>query len=308
MISFSNEPTTLSRPASVLEPMRYCLMKIRFRPGVKGDRCTGLPRNFNGTHVAAYKRVLIIAFIILSLGHARVGTSQPRLRLAFNHYWPPYSAQDEHQRPAGIFFDILNEALNQRMRIPFEAVSLPWARVQSYIRGRKVDGLITVPTRERLRYLVASKNVFSISLHVYVNSVSPNYTAFADVTDVAGLSPFQACEINGNQSAIERYQRFQLEKVKLVAKYTQCFKMLSHQRVDFVVVPRALARKLIVDLDMPASIVEVPLQISANHHLLLHKQSPYVDVLPELNRVIQKMREEGVIEEIVARHRVRQGR
>jgi hypothetical protein len=78
--------------------------------------------------------------------------------------------------------------------------------------------------------------------------------------------------------------------------------MLERQRVDFIVAPPDLGKKLITDLGMVDSMAEIPLHISANHHLLIHKQSPYVDTLPEFNRVIQKMREEGLIEKIATEH------
>jgi hypothetical protein len=45
---------------------------------------------------------------------------------------------------------------------------------------------------------------------------------------------------------------------------------------------------------MATSIVEVSLEIASNHHLPIHKQSSYADVLLEFNRVIQEMSKEGI--------------
>jgi hypothetical protein len=52
--------------------------------------------------------------------------------------------------------------------------------------------------------------------------------------------------------------------------------------------------ELFDDLGVTASIVELPMQISANYHLLIHKQSSYADELPEFYRVIQEMSKEGI--------------
>jgi polar amino acid transport system substrate-binding protein len=293
--------TKINRPENIAGSCYHFSMRINVNAKVIWAQCTSHRCILDKLPTTQLKRALKVACIIL-ISFVGMGASKPMLELGCNHYWPPYSYVDDQNRPAGIFFDILKEALNQRMGIPVKAISLPWGRVQTYVRERKVDGMITVTTQERLKYLVASENVFSISLNIYVNKSSPNYSKLADITDISGLAPFEVCEINGNQSAIERYQRFQIEKVKLITKYTQCFQMLERQRVDFVVVPPALGNKLITDLGMADSIAEILLRIPANHNLLIHKQSPYVDALPEFNRVIQKMREEGFIEKIATKH------
>jgi polar amino acid transport system substrate-binding protein len=242
------------------------------------------------------------AVIVPVYGFANVGAAQSPLRLVFNHNWPPYSAQDEQGRASGTFFDIVDEEFNRRMGIPLEANSLP--RAQAHVRDGEVDGLVTVPTGERLQYLVASESVFTIVLNVYVARTSPNYSALAEIRDVADLVPFEVCEIFGNQLAIERYRRLHIEKVTFVSTYPQCFRMLSHHRTDFVIVPPASAAKLIAALDMAASIVEVPLRTPADHHVLLRKDLPYAGALPEFNRVIRAMREDGIIDAIATRYRL----
>jgi polar amino acid transport system substrate-binding protein len=275
------------------------------RPSKVVTRGNGCLRLLSGIQLATLRRALAVVVIALACGHAGASAAQTPLRLAFNHNWPPYSAQDDQDRPSGIFFDIVDEAFNRRMGIPLKAIGLPWARAQAYVLDGEVDGLITVPTGERLEYLVASDSVFTIFLNVYVDRASPNHAALAEVRDVAGLAPFEACEIYGNQSAIARYRRLHIDNVRFVSTYQQCFQMLSRQRTDFVVVPPALAARQIVELGLAASIVELPLKIPANHHLLLRKDSPYADALPEFNRVIRTMREEGIIEAIAARHGVK---
>lgn len=250
----------------------------------------------------------VIAFaviVILALGPASDGVAQTPLKLGVNDSWPPYSFQDSEHRPTGVFIDIIDQALGKRMGIPVELVSVPWARVQAYVRDRKVDGMITVPTRQRLEFLAASKNVFAISLNVYVSSASPYYAALGEVVDLQGLAPFAGCEINGNQSAIERYGQLNFNNLTLVTTYRQCFQMLVGHRVDFVVVPEALASRLIADLDRDTQFVRTPFQIAANHYLLLHKQSPHVKALPEFNLAIRKMREEGVLEAIATKYGVK---
>ena len=192
--------------------------------------------------------------------------------------------------------------MKRRLGLPLELVSLPWARVQAYVRDRKVDGLITVPIRERLQYLAASKNVFSLLLSVYINGDSPYYAALGEVTNLQALAPFEGCEIYGNNSAIERYQRFRFDKIQLVTKYRQCFQMLLANRVDFVITPSALVAGLIKDMDKGAALRKQPFKIPANHYLMIHKKSPYMDVLPKFNRVIREMRQEGVIGSIVKKH------
>jgi len=224
------------------------------------------------------------------------------LRLVFNHHWPPYSMEDEQHRPKGFFFDILEEAISTRMGIPINAVSLPWARAQAEVLNGFADGLITVPTKKRLEYLEASENVYGISLNVYVNGKAAPLNLLSEGANQQSLSPFHACEINGNQSAIERYQRLKVENVTLVTTHQQCLRMLVRGRVDFVALPPGFEIQQILPINMLASLVEIPLKIPADHHMLIRKDSPYAKILPEFNQVIRKMHRDGVIKDIASRY------
>ena len=102
------------------------------------------------------------------------------------------------QKPEGIFYDIINNAF-RRMHVPLKYDVYPWKRAQLLVQTKQADALITIPTPERLRYLIASQEpVFVMKYKIFTQRDNPNIDKIRAITSLADLKNFKIIDYIGD--------------------------------------------------------------------------------------------------------------
>jgi len=66
--------------------------------------------------------------------------------------YPPYCWQDSEGQAKGIYIDIIEEVIHDRMEIPVVYHEYSWDVAQQLVKDGMADAFITVPTPERRLY------------------------------------------------------------------------------------------------------------------------------------------------------------
>jgi len=98
-------------------------------------------------------KFIALAALLLLIGAFASG-SRPFIWVDDEDYWPAIYRSGEGA-PAGIFNDILTEVF-KRLGIPLKKAVYPWKRAQMMVKNGEADGMVTVYTKERAAYTVAT--------------------------------------------------------------------------------------------------------------------------------------------------------
>lgn len=244
---------------------------------------------------------LICALLLLvpSQGQAEGG-----LRLAYPTF-PPFHWADENGVLNGMFYEIVSEALEKRMGLTVVWTAYPWPRCQENLKTGKDDAILTVPTAERGQYTVTHRDPFYRKpLNVFTYLGHERMDDLRKVRTLEDLKQwgFSVVTYSGNgwhrehveSLGVKTYEASYLENV---------WKMLAEKRGDVVLewsrgawpdIRRAGVYDRIIDTAITIS--EMPF------HLLIRKDSSYVNVLDEFDETISDMKRDGTIAAILTRY------
>jgi polar amino acid transport system substrate-binding protein len=250
------------------------------------------------------KTVLLIFAGIFLLMVSSSAIAKPILRIAYPVF-PPFHWVKKNGEMTGFFYDILIQALEKRMGLTVVWTAYPWPRCQENLKSGKDDAVITVPTAERAEFTVTHNTPFylkKLNLFTYVD-----HPRFAEIKKIKTIADLKAGEFsvityignswhkeNVQSMGIRTYESSSLENV---------WKMLAEKRGDIVIEWPPGAWPDIRRADVSQRVVDAAVQISVMpFHLLIRKDSPLVNILPEFDKTIQTMMEDGTMELILSQY------
>lgn len=252
------------------------------------------------------RRRLIITLLVSMLCYtapALANSPQP-LRIAYTPF-EPFHATDPQGHLTGLFYDMLTEALQNRLKTPLVWTPYPWPRCQENVKNGLDDALLTVPTAQRAAFTVTHADPFYIkSLTVFTYARHPRIAAIRAIRTIADIrrAGFSTITYSGNgwqqenvrKAGIKVVEAFQLENV---------WKMLAQKRGDLVIewplgVWPILYRNGLLDrvVDTGIEVAQLPF------HLLLRQTASQVVLLPALNATFKAMQQDGTMASIVSKY------
>jgi len=254
------------------------------------------------------KTIFFISILLLVLVfqiNSNAQTPQSSLRIAYSEFYP-FHWTDKTGTLKGIFYDIITEALEKRMRLPLVWTAYPWARCQENLKFGKDDAILTVPTSERSAYTMTHKDpFFKKPLHIYTYVDHPKLTqimTIKTITDIKnnGFSVVTYSENGWNKKniqslGIKTYESPYIENV---------WQMLVSRRGDLIIEWPVAALPNISRLKLNHQVFDTGILLSdMPFHLLINKDNPMVSVLNSFNTTIQDMKNDGIISTILERYR-----
>ncbi|MDI9246344.1 transporter substrate-binding domain-containing protein [Marinobacter sp. CHS3-4] len=202
-----------------------------------------------------------------------------------------HTKEDE---PTGLFVDVLNEALEERMGVSVQFIWQPWQRAQYSVETGQADGMVTVATPERLDYSRAVDTpIAHSSVAVFTSKGHPRMPEIREIETVADLEGFQLLTYLGDGWAKEKLGDIDVD---FGGKDIEAiFKKLRWGRGDLFLQSRDVTEYYIEELGYEDAIVRVP-GVEFGHiefHLMIGKASPFLPLLPELDKRLREMREDG---------------
>ena len=205
----------------------------------------------------------------------------------------------------GFFYDILTEALQNRMDVTLVWTAYPWIRCQESLKNGTEDAVITVPTEERAAFTVTHREAFCHkSLNLFTYADHPRLDQIKKVRRIADLRDggFSVITYSGNgwhKTHVQPLGVKTYETGYLVNVWT----MLAQRRGDTVIEWPPGAWPDIKHAGVSDRVVDTSIVLSTMpFHLLIRKDYPRLDLLTEFNGVIKKMKADGTMKRILSRY------
>ena len=253
---------------------------------------------------------LLLALVLMS-SFAEAGNVQSFYWVDDAGYPPPLIYRGTDGKPAGIFYEIMTEAFH-RLDIPLKIDMYSWARAQKIVADGKADGMVTVFTKARKQFFLASDPLVHVCEYIYVNRNNSRLEEMMSVRSIKELHPFKIVETIGAGWTRENFKGF---NVTWVPTMDSAFNMLIKGRVDIFVLNNitgaAFIKKKIKEGGLFSegykNIIKgsYPLKTLA-FRLLVRKESPFAQVLDEFNETLHQMQTDGTIQHIFENARLSQ--
>lgn len=251
------------------------------------------------------KIFLVIAILIAVTTLANAANRRPFVWADDEAYWPAIY-RGKNGKPVGIFNDILTEVF-KRLDIPLKKEVYPWARAQKMVKDGEADGMVTVYTKERQTFTVATKPLWKIVETIFFRRDNPKACKILKVNSFKDLRNFTLVDTIGSGWTKEQYKKYQIKHIVWVPSVESAFNMLAKGRVDVFIMFRFnaynfLLRKRAFKGPLAKSyrnIVAIfPAFAELPFRLLIRKDSPFAKKVKDINRVIEEMKRDGTYKRI----------
>lgn len=245
----------------------------------------------------------IWVLLVLSLTSAST-FAKPSMTIVYYDSFPPYSFRDENGNMAGIFIDIADQVLQDKMGISVLHRGYPWARAQKMVQMGEADAFITVATQARQEYTnVSSTPVIVGPMNLFVNPTNRNLDQIEHIQTTDDLSPFLILDYQGNNWGNQHFPEDKFRRL-LTSNLSNALTMLAHGRGDVIATDKIVADYLMAQLNLQGLIIELPIILAeVEFSLCIGKSSPFNSLLPEFNQQMAQFREQGHVDTVLANYR-----
>ena len=250
------------------------------------------------------KKITYVFLALVLMFHSADAAEIKAFHWVDDEEYPPLIYRGTDGKPAGIFYQIMTVAFH-RLGIPLKVETYPWARAQKIVADGKADGMVTVLTNPRRRFLVGSDPILQVSEHIFVNRNHPRLKEIMAIRSTQKLRAFKLVETIGSGWTKEVLKDCD---ITWVPKMDNAFNMLVQDRADIFItngfVGAAFLQKKIKNggefSEAYKSIITNPYPLrTAAFRLLIRTDSPFVNKLDEFNSTIHQMKRDGTIKHIL---------
>lgn len=262
---------------------------------------------------------LIMAIVIISVFTARVFArantitsiplNRPFIWADDEDYWPAIY-RGKNGNPRGIFNDILTEVF-KRLHIPLKKAVYPWKRAQELVKDGKADGMVTVWTKERQKFTVATEPIWYINETLLFRSDNPKACKILKINSFKELRNFVVVETQGSGWSKEEFEKYKIKNVIWVPTVESALNMVAKKRADIYIMPsfdacRILLRKKDVNnplsVDYRTIVAITPSFAKLPFRLLIRKSSPFAGKVNDINKVLEMMKRDGTYQRILNKY------
>lgn len=210
-------------------------------------------------------------------------------RMVYFGDFAPFSQVDQTGRVRGLFVDAAESILHDRLGQGVEHQAFPWARAQAMVKGGEADGFLTVPTPERLSYVLASaRPVFSFPMCIVAATDNPRLPALRQVRSLDDLRPFRLGHYIGSGWADANLRPLGLD-IQWAADLTGAMRLVANGRVD-ALVDNAVSMRLRMNTpEFHGKLVELPNPLTTQaYHMCIGRSSAFIDLMPQIDALLAK--------------------
>lgn len=247
--------------------------------------------------------LFLIVFMLFSVVPLANG-KQAVLRISYPPF-PPFHYLNQKGELEGIFYDIITEAVENRLGIQLSWSPYPWSRCQENVKFGKSDIILTVPTSERAKYTKTHTNPFYVKkLHIFTYVDHPNLAAIEQIRTIEDIknNDFSVITYSGNGW---HKQNIKTQKIRSYesSNLPNVWKMLAGKRGDLVIEWPTAAQPYLLKHRLSNSIMDTEISIAnMPFHLLLGKNSPHQDILVGFDAAIDDMKNDGTLSAIIDKY------
>lgn len=222
------------------------------------------------------------------LWHSAVARPVP-FRMVYFGDFAPFSQVDATGRVRGLFVDAAETILHDKLGLELEHQAFPWARAQAMVRGGEADGFISVPTPERLTYVLASAQpIQSFPICILASPANPRLEQMRQVQRLEELKPFRIGHYIGSGWADANLRPLGLD-IQWAADLTGAMRLVANGRVD-ALVDNALSMRLrLAAPEFDGKLLELPNILATQpYHLCIGRRSAFTGLMPQVDAVLAR--------------------
>ena len=253
------------------------------------------------------KFIIFILFFIFSFANSQ--NTRPFIWIDDEDY-KPLIYKDKNGKPAGIFNDIMSEIF-KRLNIPLKKAVYPWKRTQKLIKEGKADGMITVYTKERQKFMIATKPIWYVNETLFFRRDNPKACKLLKVNSFEELKNFTITETIGSGWSKEQFKKYGIKNVIWVPNTESAFNVLAKKRADVYFTSDIHALELLKQKqnignplykDYQQIVAITPPFIRLSFRLLIRKDSPYAKLVPKINKILDELKKDGTYQRIIQKY------
>ncbi|MBN2016523.1 MAG: transporter substrate-binding domain-containing protein [Candidatus Cloacimonetes bacterium] len=236
--------------------------------------------------------IMIVCILVLF-----ISCSQKPMIFTYLDY-PPYCWTDAEGNAHGIYIDIINEVVRDRMGIPVVYQEHSWDVAQKLVQDGEADAFITVPTPERREYTeISNEPLVSDGCVLFTQKDNKRLEEIQKITNLPELKDFTLLDYTGSGWARQHLADFDVEWMPGIK---QVLIELANGKGDIFVQPPILTKYNIKELKLEDKLIEIPNSLDEIHfYLCVGKNSSFVHILPEFDRIITEMKQNGSLQKII---------
>ncbi len=234
--------------------------------------------------------------------------NEPQVVTLVGDPWPPY-IEGELGRKAtgGVGTELLHKIFSRIDGVTLETPLIPWNRALSKVEQGAEDGIgILLKTEERERYMVFTDEVLRSVNTIWYSA--KRFPAGFEWETFADFEPFLLGVIDGHSYGEEFDLNVASGAVKAVSvsSATQLFAMLAKGRIDIVMCDALVGETFAVALADDGFTIRPTHQAAAIeiYHIGFSRKSSARHLLPDVNRVIHELRNEGFMDKLFDKNSV----
>ncbi len=209
--------------------------------------------------------------------------------------FPPYEYQ-ENEEAKGIQVEIV-KTIFERAGIPLQLQFAPFSRAYKDVQEGKIAGLFNFyKTEERLASFDYSEPIIANPLVLFVKQDSPlNYTG--------QLEELQGLKVGGilGYTYGTDFDTTTLFTIERVASHEINFKKLLHDRIDVYPCDKMVGIYVARNENILAELKSLPTPLKLMEGHIGFTKGKYADVLAKINPIIQQMKANGEIDQLIER-------
>jgi polar amino acid transport system substrate-binding protein len=219
---------------------------------------------------------------------------------AFDPWKPFHHYNSKSKIASGVIVDLVKEVLLKELSLSLKYSQVPWARAQYQVKNGSSDFLVTVPTVERKKYGIASKNpIYLLENKVFYHLSTKKKDIIAKWNSIKQI---KSSGIKGVTQKGDGWWKENLKglKTEYVTGAYKVLKMLENGRADFAIMSDVEAKSAMTQYKMDSKKFTSGLTVeSSAFHFLLSKKSKHHGLINKIDGTILKLKKSGRLKEII---------
>ena len=244
--------------------------------------------------------LLFVLALCTFAGYADEHAKCNSLSVAGAEQWRPFAFTTHSPTTSarGIAHDVV-KLIGKELDLPVhQEVEIPWKRIEFKLEQGQLDVLAgNYWTEERAKKWLLTVPIASEQVHIFTHRTKQfEFSHLEHLRGKSGVVP-RGISLGADFDTMRKSL-----KIIEVRTHEQMYDMLRAERVDFLVSP-VYAAKAQLKNPLNHDIVMLPNPINTyDVHLSLSPKSPCSTLLPQINKVIERKKHDGTIDDIVRQY------
>lgn len=243
---------------------------------------------------------LLIFFFSFPLYAHHLHDRNATIIIGYAENWAPYSYIAEDGTPRGILVELMEKILHEKLKIKIIHQIIPWKQAQVLTQTGVYDAIITNPTSERLKTMIASKTLYHLEWRLFISKSHRDFDTIQQMNDPLSNSDYNYLSVLGDQTTETFYKRNNVS-YDIVKSVQEAVTMLDSGRSPLLLHSKLTTLYALYHFSLHDKIAMHTKSYSmVPFHLLISKKSQYKEgLLSEVNHMIDNLNNSKELQKII---------